>query len=43
MSAQHLSWLSEVCHPRCVFKLYSEVNLVKNTYKFIEPKDISPI
>jgi len=22
---------SEVCHPRCVFKLYGEVNSVKNT------------
>ena len=22
---------SELCHPRCVFKLYGEVNLVKNT------------
>jgi len=22
---------SEVCHPRCVFKLYDEVNSVKNT------------
>ena len=22
---------SEVCHPRCVFKLYGEVDSVKNT------------
>jgi len=22
---------SEVCHPRCVFKIYGEVNSVKNT------------
>ena len=22
---------SEVCHPRCVFKLYGDVNSVKNT------------
>jgi len=22
---------SEVCHPRCVFKLYAEVSSVKNT------------
>jgi len=24
-------WYSEVCHPLCVFKLYGEVNSVKNT------------
>jgi len=26
---------SEVCHPRCVFKLYGEVNSVKNTTIYI--------
>jgi hypothetical protein len=27
---------SDVCHPRCVFKLYGEVNSVKNTtYKYM--------
>ena len=24
-------YCSEVCHPRCVFKLYGEINSVKNT------------
>jgi len=27
----HYGTHSEVCHPRCVFKLYGEVNSVKNT------------
>ena len=27
----HFSKFSEVCHPRCVFKLHGEVNSVKNT------------
>ena len=30
-SNKFVSTDSEVCHPRCVFKLYGEVNSVKNT------------
>jgi len=25
---------SEVCHPRCVFKLYGGVNFSQNNYKY---------
>jgi len=28
---KHAVSTSDVCHPRCVFKLYGEVNSVKNT------------
>ena len=30
-SIQQNVWISDVCHTRCVFKLYGEVNSVKNT------------